>query len=471
MKPLADVQGSVALRRLSIFADAFGFDAASAVWESVGETEENLISQLETLRDAGEVELVSAISGSPPVFRLTDHGRSSIAESSSESDEEAAVQSAHAEYSVSLIERLVDDLESTEPPAASTLLERSYIDLGSALFWKIEHDEADRASSVAWSLVPYWRAHSLILGRRLTESLLAAATLQAAGAEQLRILDLLGLLAYLAADFAAARSWYQRGLQACRSLEKERQVPHWLQELGRACIFCGDLRAAHGCAEELLTGFDRYLDPHERIAALNMLATAALEGDNLVVSREVLETALIIAGTIDDADRSTLAGLLNSLGHVAFDQGNLDEAFRLYRESLKRWRQLGDPQGIAYLLGSLGNVTLLMGKYAESRAAFAESLQIEWSQGDEGSVCVALRCLACVAGLQGQHERVIILEAAAKVMYTSLPDYELVTQLQPLLQQVLEAAKVAQGVAQARKSLATGRAMQTADAVAYALTG
>jgi len=461
----------VALRRLSVFEEAFELDAASAIWRAVGESQKKLLAVLDNLRELGAVEVVAALSGVPPVFRLSKTTRVTGRRGLSRSKESKVVQQAHAEYFVSLIESHAESLASPGPSEEANRFERAYADLGPALIWLIDHGEAERALNAAWALIPYWRVHSFAAGRRLYESLLIATSLQEPTTSQLFALHIVARLAYGAGDFAGARSWYEKGLAASRAVGLGSHIAHFLLELGRVCCLVGDFSGSQTYCQELFSQYDQFLEPDEKVVGLELLATAALDSHDSDTSRELLETALVIKSTLKETNSASTAGLLNTLGHVAFDEGNLDEAYRLYTESLKGWRQLGNRQGIGYLLGSVGDTALLMKRYADARDAYKEGMEVQSRRHDKGSICVLLRDLACLSGLQGQYERALILEGAARSIHKPLNDYVVQAPIQKLLDEVISTAHEALGLPLAHAKLVEGQTMSLEDAVNYAVSG
>jgi tetratricopeptide (TPR) repeat protein len=89
-------------------------------------------------------------------------------------------------------------------------------------------------------------------------------------------------------------------------------------------------------------------------------------------------------------------------------RGALDEAERLYRESLGIEREVGDKPGVAKSLHQLGMVAQLRGDPAEAERLYRESLMIEREVGDRPGEGESLHQLGMVAqdrGGLGEAER------------------------------------------------------------------
>ncbi len=68
---------------------------------------------------------------------------------------------------------------------------------------------------------------------------------------------------------------------------------------------------------------------------------------------------------------------------LAQDTGDLDEARRLYQESLKISQDLGKKSGIFKSLHQLGNLAYITGNLDEARRLYQESLKISQDLGDK----------------------------------------------------------------------------------------
>ena len=71
------------------------------------------------------------------------------------------------------------------------------------------------------------------------------------------------------------------------------------------------------------------------------------------------------------------ASPLNNHGLIALTRGDLDEAERLFRESLAIDREIGNRQGEATSLRNLGNIAEARGDLAEAERLHRESLAIK----------------------------------------------------------------------------------------------
>ena len=108
------------------------------------------------------------------------------------------------------------------------------------------------------------------------------------------------------------------------------------------------------------------------------------------------------------------ASIMNNLGVLYKGQGKIDEAEKLYHESLEIKRQLGDKQGIAMSLNNLGVLYKEQGKNEETEKLYHESLEIRRQLGDKQGIALSLNNLGILFEGQGK------IDEAEKLYHESL---------------------------------------------------
>jgi len=103
-------------------------------------------------------------------------------------------------------------------------------------------------------------------------------------------------------------------------------------------------------------------------------------------------------------NRSLLAGCSRNLGIAAEQQGDYEEARRLYQESLTIEEELGDRLGIALSKHELGVLAQGQGDYREARRLYQESLAIREELGDRLGMAMAKGQLATLALREFRHD-------------------------------------------------------------------
>jgi tetratricopeptide (TPR) repeat protein len=83
-------------------------------------------------------------------------------------------------------------------------------------------------------------------------------------------------------------------------------------------------------------------------------------------------------------------------------------------ESLAIRRELGDRGGVALALNTLGNLAFEQGEYSSARACYSESLAIERGLGDKRGIAFSLEGLAEVVAALGSARRAAGIWGAAE---------------------------------------------------------
>ena len=95
------------------------------------------------------------------------------------------------------------------------------------------------------------------------------------------------------------------------------------------------------------------------------------------------------------------------LGIVAYQQGNLNEAYQQLTESLKIWRPVGDPRGLVFCMLYIGMTALALNDITATRSILLESNQVAEAKMDRWAHALGLDMLGLVALAQGQNEEAL----------------------------------------------------------------
>ncbi|KKG01772.1 hypothetical protein DU31_17945 [Methanosarcina mazei] len=104
-----------------------------------------------------------------------------------------------------------------------------------------------------------------------------------------------------------------------------------------------------------------------------------------------------------------IAAVLHAIGIIHQDQGNYEEAVKLYNQSLKIKEELGDKSGIASTLHQLGNIHYFQGNYEEAVKLYNQSLRITEEIGDKSGIASTLHQLGTIHSHQGNYEEAVKL--------------------------------------------------------------
>ena len=138
----------------------------------------------------------------------------------------------------------------------------------------------------------------------------------------------------------------------------------------------------------------------ESLALVGLSRVAFRDGDNDRV-RQLAREARALTQDLDPAAGVAPLHLLAAGTRLA---GELDEAARLYRESLGLNRRLGDRRMVAVELHNLGHVELHRGDVAAAEESFAECLELR-DERDPYEAAMTHLNRAALAFARGEHER------------------------------------------------------------------
>lgn len=113
---------------------------------------------------------------------------------------------------------------------------------------------------------------------------------------------------------------------------------------------------------------------------------------------------------------------INVLGIVAYQQGNLEEAYQQLSESLKIWRSVGDPRGLVFCLLYLGMATFALNRIEETRSILKESTAIAKANMDRWAQAFGLDLLGMVELSQGENEAALTHFSQSITLYQEIGD-------------------------------------------------
>ena len=270
--------------------------------------------------------------------------------------EMAAARQAHGAYFLSLAER--EELTFVLPDGERRLdaLEAEHANMRTALSWWIASDQTDCCLAHAAVLGGFWYARIHL--KEGQEWLERALELSAAATSpyRARALIWLGMISFLRGDMPACERLSAAGLALCQTLD---DASSWAIEPRDPLVPDGQSR--RGFAEShayYALGVARFHlgDPAG--------ATARFEEGR--AAAEAIPDARLASVMVGNHDRS--------LGIVAGEQGDLDEAGRLYGEALRLCEAINYATGIRRSLGDLAYLFLQRRDYVEALERFKEVL-------------------------------------------------------------------------------------------------
>ena len=133
---------------------------------------------------------------------------------------------------------------------------------------------------------------------------------------------------------------------------------------------------------------------------LNALGTVAWNQGEIDKARGYFEESLALYRELGDTQRT--ADLLNNLGNLALDEGDEEKASALLEEALASYRSANDQAGISAALGNLALIALRAEDLAKAKGLYHESLTIDHSMGDSWAIATSLHALGVIASRSGE---------------------------------------------------------------------
>ncbi|HZS94318.1 MAG TPA: tetratricopeptide repeat protein, partial [Chloroflexota bacterium] len=171
---------------------------------------------------------------------------------------------------------------------------------------------------------------------------------------------------------------------------------------------------------------DRALDagitatPHARLTALLAAGNLAHVQADYQRASTLLQEALTLSRTLEAP--KNVANVLNNLGAVTVDAGDLEKGAKLYQESLGIRRDIDDRPGIATSLNNLATIAQYRRQYDEAASLYQESLELWRTLGNEWAAGVTLANLAEVAVCKRDPDRAATLYRDSLILASKLDD-------------------------------------------------
>jgi predicted ATPase/DNA-binding XRE family transcriptional regulator len=401
------------LRRLSVFAGGCTLEAIEAV---CADGLPDVMAQLGELVDHSSIRREVQHDGMPR-FRMQEVVREYAHELLESSDESLAVRRGHAAYYLQLSELAAKEgFVGTDQAAWMARLAVEEGNLGAALEFTIDHQDAETALRLGGNLWPFWaRQGHLWEGRMWLERALAIGD-DAPTPARARALHRLGNLAIDLTDFPRAQSLFEASLDLSRGLDDQNGIVIALNGLALVAGIRGDYDEARALHETNLAAWRTLGDRRREAITLHNLGDVANAIGRSDEARARHREALAIQQDIGDV--GSIAYSMLSLAETACSAGEVETALPMFERSLVLFEDVGDQLGIAFARYGLGRVANLRHETARALEQFAEAIAL-WRQfGDRRATIDCIEELAGVALAFGELEQAARLfgaTAAARI--------------------------------------------------------
>ncbi|MGQ0551200.1 MAG: tetratricopeptide repeat protein [Armatimonadota bacterium] len=393
-------QEAALLRRLSVFSRGCTLDAAEAVCAAGDVGSHGVLDLLTRLVDKSLV--VAEEEDRENRYRLLEtvkqYGRDKLVEAG----EAPAVRHRHLEWFLSLAERAGPKLQTADQLVWLSRLDAEHDNIRGALEWALESAEEEIPARMAESLWWFWSLRGQNNeGREWLNKAVARA--RRPSSIRARTLASAAMLAFFAADYAAATALSEEGLAIARDLGDLDATGYALVVLAMVAGARGDYERATSLAEESLALTTAGGLPWEKGAVLSVMGSFAFQAGDFARAERLLQEGLSVFK--DLGDRWGIAFDLQWLGLLARSRGDYAPAAAMLEESLALNRQLGHSWGIASTLLNMALVPLRQGDYPRAAAYLKESLALFGELADPASQARVHHYLGVVSYYQIDHQR------------------------------------------------------------------
>jgi predicted ATPase/DNA-binding XRE family transcriptional regulator len=327
-------------------------------------------------------------------------------------DEWTMIRRRHAQFFVSLVERIGPELEGLGQSRWLKAMEQEYDNIREALRWAIEADDPEIALRLAGMLCVFWNARGYVSeGRQWLALALARDTSTVPVLVRMQALDVAGVLALIQDEYTEARRYFQAILELRDRAEEPLYPARAMINLGLIAYWQGEYTEAILLLEEGWQLAQTCNDLYAAAKAQLYLAMALLNQDQPERSTELLWQSRQLYQRLNY--QNGLGTVLNFQGRAALYQGDPDQAAVLIQESLRIFQPTGYKPGIARSYTYLARIALSRGELDHARALLQEALSIFQEVGDKEGIATALESMAGVYSAEGLALRSVFLCGAA----------------------------------------------------------
>ncbi len=230
------------------------------------------------------------------------------------------------------------------------------------------------------------------------------------GAELMRLATAVWRFWWINGDLSEGRAWLDTALEHGPDLAPALRARALEGAAGLAWAH-GALERARELAQAALPLFAAADDRRGEVSSLIVLGHVALAREEFRAAEGLFERARELA----EQDRlpSSVAVAVHNLGSVAFGEGDLERAERLYLQALGRYREVGDNYGDALSQLYLGLVAAEQRREGEAAACLRAALRVFHEMGFLQYAAQCLDGVAAVALARGRlHEAARLLGSA-----------------------------------------------------------
>ncbi|MFN2195405.1 MAG: LuxR C-terminal-related transcriptional regulator [Anaerolineales bacterium] len=413
---LLTAEEQILLRRLAVFAAGCSLDTAEAICSGEEILPAQILDLLASLVDKSLV--IAETSGRAPArYRLLETIRAYAFEKLNEAGEVRQLRDRHLDLFVARAEEAMPKQFEAYQQLWLNWLETEHDNLRAALVWALESKRIEAGLRLASALTYFWEIHGYVQeGLGWMERLLAAADENVPLDAHVNALVFATFHYMLLGNAQAATSYARRAVDLAEAAEEVNSpvLAFARDGLASAAKTAGDYQTAFDISEQNIRYYRQSGPPAYLGICLLSQGENALQIGNYEIARERLDEGLALARRDGDAYR--IAHSLNTLGDLARLEQNYTEAASVYESGAELLRELNAQRDLASLLSNLGYARLYLGEVEQALRLFDESLSIHLVQQNKPGMTECLIGIAAAAVASGKPAAGVRLLAAAAVI-------------------------------------------------------
>jgi predicted ATPase/class 3 adenylate cyclase/Tfp pilus assembly protein PilF len=405
------------LRRLSVFAGGWTFEAAEAICNAEGEEPIEVFEGLDILMDNNLLKPPEEQYGEPRL-RMLETIREFAHEQLIDSGEAESAHQRHTQYYLSLVERVDTEMQHSAMLVRLRQLEAELDNFRAAMSWSLEQGQTECALRIAMALWHCWETLGLWCeGLQWLERGLAGKG-SIPDKVRAKALTRTGWLIRCMGDYTRAIPILQESLALSRKINDQASVARALANLSALVMRQGDYARATAMLEESLE-LQRHLGyQHGICAVLVNLGYSESEQGHHQRAIELFTEALALARTLGDDDY--VGWILNNMGEVYAHQDDYNRAEAYYAEGEPIFQRLGNRTGVAYISGNRGVVAFKQGDFTRAFDLLATTINNLQELGQKEYTILFVERLAVIAKEMRHPERAARLLSASESLYKAI---------------------------------------------------
>jgi predicted ATPase/class 3 adenylate cyclase len=382
---LLDEGGRRLLDRLSVFASGCDLETTEAICGPASELGGDILDGLMALVDQSLIKAEETADGEPR-FRLLDTIRAFAAERLEADGEGDRIRGRHRDWYLALVERAAGELSGTEQRRWLDRLELEHDDIRAVLDRAVEAPDPPVAIGVAFAMWRFWQKHGhLAEARRRLEAMAAAPWSHDDPRLRAKLLEALGGTCWWQGDLVEMSRRYREALSIWQTLDDETELANAYYNASFTFAFGPGIRPDG--------------EPDEDKAGLGYLERARDLFHQLGDQR---------------GEANVIWGIGNYHYFLAYPGNGVDE----FRETLEKFRAVGDLTMEAWSLHMLGTALLRNGDVEEARGHIQHAVRHFHAAGDASGLTLTFDDLSAVAVVDGDLPRAARLRGAARNLTT-----------------------------------------------------